>query len=483
MRGPFGTKTLANPRKRQPITPRQSVASAPGGKSRRTWWLLGALVAVGIVVSQTPTLGVWRARQLLSQRRYESVPTWLAVGAVFGESKETWRLRSRLSRHLLDLDGAGQALDAARAAGLSHADYGKEQLLLRAQAGRLENLEPTIYQWMQNAGDDAAELCEAYANGLLINNRPDDALAIFNVWTKEYPNDPQPHVSRGRWFESRKQIDKAEAAYQAALERDPRFAAAHYALGRLNLNRQKTEAALASFQQAEQLLEHSAAPRIGIARCRQALGNVEDARAILNDIVKKPRNETELGFILVQDPDPSRPAERLLGEILAGLGEYAEALPHLEAALEVEPKSSSLRYLKAQALQSMDRADEARRLFEEIAADRDAIEEADRLIDLVKSRPNDPWIDERFRMGELYLKHDSAYRAEYWLKSVLLYDPNHADAHALLAECYRLRSQDEPSFAAGAEFHRKEAERLRLQNESKPPPSAGERPANEKPGP
>lgn len=476
MRGPFGTKTLTKPRKRQPTTPRQSVASATGGKTRRTWWLLGALIAVGIVVSQIPTLGVWRARHLLSQRRYESVPTWLAVGAVFGESKETWRLRSRLSRHLLDLDGAGQALDAARAAGLSHAAYGREQLLLRAQAGRLENLEPTIYQWMQDAGDDAAELCEAYANGLLINNRPDDALAIFDVWTKEYPNDPQPHVSRGRWFESRQQIDEAEAAYHAALERDLRFAPAHYALGRLNLNRQKLDAALANFEQAKQLLEHRAAPHIGIARCRQAQGKIEEARAILEEAARIPRHEVQLSFVLVQDPDPTRPAERLLGETLAGLGEYAAALPHLEAALEVEPKSSSLRYLKAQALQSMDREDEARKLFEEIAADRAAIDEADRIIDRIKTRPGDPWIDERFRIGELYLKHDSAYRAEYWLKSVLVYDPNYAEAHALLADCYRLRSRNEPSFAAGAEFHRKEAERLRLQNENKPPPS-GEQPA------
>jgi tetratricopeptide (TPR) repeat protein len=431
---------------------------------------------VAIAIGLIPRLGVWRARDLLWQRRYEAVPNWLAIGSVFGDSAETWRLRSRLSRHLLDLDGAGQALDAARAAGLSHAAYGKEQLLLRAQAGRLENLEPTIYQWMQDAGEDAAELCEAYANGLLINNRPDDALAIFDVWIKEYPNDPQPHVSRGRWFESRQQIDEAEAAYQAALERDPRFAPAHYALGRLNLNRQKMEAALANFEQAEQLLEHRAAPGLGIARSRQALGQIEDARAILDEIVRLPRDDVQLSFVLVQDPDPTRPAERLLGEILAGLGEYAEALPHLEAALEIEPKSSSLRYLKAQALQSMSREDEARKLFEEIAADRAAIDEADRIIDRIKARPGDPWVDERFRIGELYLKHDSAYRAEYWLKSVLVYDPNHAEAHALLAECYRLRSRNEPSFAAGAEFHRKEAERLRLASENNPPPS-GEQPA------
>lgn len=439
--------------------PRPKAPLIDGVSTPHRWWrlaLLGA-VLVGLVGVGWSPWCLSRGIAAMAARDYEAAERWLDRSAWLGTSAETHFWRARLARKLFAIDRAAAELDAAAKGGLAASRVARERLLIGAQAGRLAGLEPELKRWFLDVGTDGNDLCEAYVNGLIMNGRAGEAEVIIQHWKRSDPRDPQPYLAWGRWLESQLDTKPAEREYEAALLQSPKCAAAHYALGRLKLNRVEARAALVHFEEAEKQLTADSAPRIAIARCYQELGETDRARQILEQVVREPEAALARSFALVQDPDPSRPADRLLGELLARANEAQRALPYLERALAVAPRDPTLRYLKAQCLQGIGDQEAARALFAEIAADRAAIAEADRLVDQISSHPSDPQVDLRLRVGELFWKHDSARKAEYWLKSVLVHDPRNAAAHGMLAEYYELRSRHDPAFADAAEYHRRAA--------------------------
>jgi tetratricopeptide (TPR) repeat protein len=365
-----------------------------------------------------------------------------------------------LSRHLLNLDRAAQELERAKTLGLSAESVAREHSYRLAQSGQLENLVPELRRQLLDAGDDGPELCESFVNGLLINGFVEDAMALIAAWKQEYPQDPQPYTTLGRWLESQNRIDAARAEYAAALERRAGFAPALYAIGRIFLNQSQPAKGQEQFRRAAESLRANAAPLVGQARCLHQLGEIPAAQALLEHVVQLPESEVVRSFALVQDPDPSLPAERLLGEILTGLGQHAAALASLDKALEREPRDPSLRYQRAQCLQGLGRQDEAAALFREVADDRVAIAEADRLVDEIRQHPGERQVELRFRVGELFWKHDSSRKAEYWLRNTLVHAPNHPGAHELLAQCYALRASHDATARTTAEHFRHRADEL-----------------------
>uniref|UniRef100_A0A7C4QRU0 Tetratricopeptide repeat protein n=1 Tax=Schlesneria paludicola TaxID=360056 RepID=A0A7C4QRU0_9PLAN len=409
----------------------------------------------------------WRAIALLSSRDYEAADVWLTRASAFGTSGAQLFWQARLSRKLLQAERAIGELRAAEARGFDRERIRREFLLLTAESGRLESVREELQKWLLEPDVDGAELCEAFARGLIMHALAPEAQAVVEAWKNEYPHDPQPYVVWGRWLESERLVAQAEVEYAEALKRKPRFAPALYALGRVHLNRTNPQQARTYFEQAAESLDAQAAPLISVAQCTLELGDPRGARAILEQVLQQPQSAIDRSFALVQDPDPLLPAERLLGKILTGLGEFAAALPHLERALEREPRDQSLRYLRAQCLQHLGRLDEARTVLQQIAVDREAIAEADRLVDEIRKQPYEPQVELRFRVGELFWKHDSTRKAEYWLRSTLSYAPDHTAAHRLLAEYYAHRSRYDPTAQEAADFHRRRAR----ERERQPDPS------------
>jgi tetratricopeptide (TPR) repeat protein len=430
------------------------------------WWQRRRVILSSLVVLMAFGMG-WQplchelAERNLRQRRNEAAEAWLDRSAVMPwSSARTHFLRARLSRHLLNLDLAAQELERAQNLGCAAERIARERGYLQAQSGQLENLLPELRRQLLDANEDGQELCEAFANGLLINGLVEDAMTLIAAWKQDYPQDPQPCTTLGRWLESQNRIDEAQAEYAAALKRQTGFAPALYALGRLALNRSQPAEGREQFRLASHAVSANAAPQVGQARCLHQLGEIPAAQAILERVVQLPEAAVARSFALVQDPDTSLPAERLLGEILTGLGQHAEALENLDKALQREPRDPSLRYQRAQCLQGLGRQEEAAGLFREVADDRIAIAEADRLVDEIRQHPGNPQVELRFRVGELFWKHDSSRKAEYWLRNTLVHAPDHPGAHELLAQCYALRASHDPTARNAAAHFRRRADEL-----------------------
>jgi Tfp pilus assembly protein PilF len=75
----------------------------------------------------------------------------------------------------------------------------------------------------------------------------------------------------------------------------------------------------------------------------------------------------------------------------------------------------------------------------------------------VNRETHDPHVAERYRIGELFLRHENARKGEFWLLDALRHDPHYEPAHALLAEYYRELAKTEPAYATLAEEHQQQA--------------------------
>ena len=441
---------------------RKNAESHPSRARKVIRW---AVIAAFMLISSM-VCAKWSAHRIAVQqfrvRNYEAAETWFTrsrwIPGWSASDDLFWQ--ARLSRKLLQTPRAEAELVRAESAGCPTEFVRKERLLIQAHSGRLTEILPALQAWLANPDDDSAELCESFTNGLLVNGLADDAAAVIQAWKQEYPLDPQPFLVWGRWLESQQATDAAELEYQKAIKLQSKFAPAYYALGRLLLNRgAEVQLAAAQFKLAASLLHSNEAPRIGEARCLDQLGQGPRAREILEQVIAAGDIAIQRSFALVKDPDTSLPGERLLAEILTGQGEYERAMPLLARLLEREPRDPTVRYLRAQCLQGTGMNEEAKELFQKIADDRTAIAEADRLVDEIRQHPADPQVETRYRVGELFWKHDSTRKAEYWLRNTLALNPHHVGANRLLAECYELRAQFDPAMRDAAEHYRKLGEK------------------------
>ena len=397
-----------------------------------------------------------RIESLVTARQYEqaeSMIAWLRwVGCTRGELL-FWegRLLRKQTRGVESL----RQLIAARAAGYDKDRVRRELILLHAQAGNLSPIRREFEVMLADPGPDAAEICEAFVNGALIDGQTELALAILPAWQLQIPADPQPYYARGRVLEHKLDATAAEREYRSAVERDSEHWPARYALGRLLLSQKKAAEALVQSQAACRMRDN-AAPRLQVAKCLRALGKNNEAKTILHDLLKSQSEARSKSFIRVGEPESGLPVEMELGLMEVSLQNWEAALPWLERVLLDDPQLIEVRYALATTLRSLGRLDVAQREFERIRLAREAIAEADRLVDEI-ARRSDLCVAERCRIGELYLKNESRRRGEFWLRDALNRDPNYVPAHRLLAEYYQELARSHPNYADLAERHRRAA--------------------------
>jgi tetratricopeptide (TPR) repeat protein len=221
------------------------------------------------------------------------------------------------------------------------------------------------------------------------------------------------------------------------------------------MQQNRPQDALEQFRQCESM-KYNAAPRIGEARALRSLGEVDEARRILEAVVTLSREDVRRSFQRVGDRFEGAPAKLELGTLESASGRYKQALPWLDAAVRANPRDLSARHAWGIALRGVGRNDEAARELAAVREARIALREVDRLADLIHKNPD--LVDERVRIGELYLKYESQLTGEFWLNTALARDPRNKRARELLAELYESRAADDPAYRPLAEHHRQLAD-------------------------
>jgi putative PEP-CTERM system TPR-repeat lipoprotein len=159
-------------------------------------------------------------------------------------------------------------------------------------------------------------------------------------------------------LEDRK-LQEAEAAATAAVEHHKDSAEAHFVLGRVQMARRQTDAAIASFNEVLNRNPRATDAKVALARLHLASGRSETSVTLAQEAVAlDPKNfqarltvvrgllarkelaraETELVTLMQQYP--KAPAVHTLSGLLSGAkGNAVAARSHFERALELDPKS------------------------------------------------------------------------------------------------------------------------------------------------
>ncbi|MEK6261054.1 MAG: hypothetical protein AABP62_20840 [Planctomycetota bacterium] len=363
-------------------------------------------------------------------------------------------LWARLWRRLRDGEAMVTHLRQARLLGADVEAIRREELLARAQSGEIKPIQHELNALLIDQRGDGREISEALVNGLVINNQLDEAFVVLDAWRLSFPNDGHPDYVTGRIAEHQSRDAEVETAYRSSLEREPTHRPALYRLGRFLLRTRRAEAALVSFQRLG-TLNVGAAAVMGEAEAALKLGNGLEAGRLLRPLLRLPRADFERSLILVDEAIEETSVELELGIVESELGNHDEALRLLEIALSQDPNNLTTRYAHAVELRENNRVEESAQELTAVADSRRMLAEVDVLIDQIQTSKDKGSVDEKLRVGELYMQHGSRKTGEFWLKQALLLDPHCTKAHELLMAYYEGLSKTRPEFQKLADRHRR----------------------------
>ncbi len=437
----------------------QTDARGKSGRAKFCLRMLLPLLLVVIVVTCWLVRGfaLWPlvlANESLTNRASESALEWLHLAErLHGDPASIALLRARVNRRLGDLRAMDEELDRALKFGAEPDRVNQERLLATAQIGRLHEVEEALRKWLEDPGEDGADLCDAYTNGLASQGRLTQTTLLLDAWEAGFPTDPKPHVKRGRIAEHALEYEHAEAEYRAALKKNPDYSAALYALGRLLLDRKRPAEALPLLRRCASVAPGaSPAARVGEASCLRLLGNVVEARRLLEHVVALDEKAQRKAYVQVGFQANGAPAALELGRLETGDRNYESAEKWLRHAVTADPHDLDARYAWAVALRGIGRTEEAKSEFEHVSRVRKLLAETEVWQTHLVTNPDD--VETRYKVAMVYLQHHSPRLGIYWLQSVLAHDPKHQPSHRALAEYYEMHTGEVPSYASLAKYHR-----------------------------
>ncbi|MHC4876421.1 MAG: tetratricopeptide repeat protein [Planctomycetota bacterium] len=378
--------------------------------------------------------GFWprrEARLALDAHRLDDAEKMVRRAIQFeGETRENLLLLARVTRKQGELSRFRQILDQAEQAGADQEQIVAEVILAQAQSGDIDAVQSQLDAMLIGGGTDDEEVLEAYVNGCLTAARISQAETLITGWIKTFPESAQPHYYNGRLLLYQERTAEAAAALKKALAAKPDHYAAAYVLGKVLAEDSQHEDALRQFEQALNVT-YNAAARIEYARMLTMLARTDEAREILLDVAELDQDAVRISYRRVGDRFEGHPAARALGSLELAAGDHAAALRWLDMAVNANPGDLDARHQRGLALRGVGRTDEAVEELNRVSEARAALREVDRLVDLIETQPG--LVEERVRIAELYITHESKLTGEYWLRTALVRDPDHGKALSLLA--------------------------------------------------
>jgi tetratricopeptide (TPR) repeat protein len=417
-------------------------------KSRRKWRvrIVSFMCTAGIIVFGAPYVGIHFAEQALTRRDANAAITWLDWAAIWGSQKGRIEfLRARSLRRLGSLDGFRLALTTAAEHGYSKEALDREQVLLMAQMGQLRHVEHRIGTILRTVADDAAEVCEAYTNGLLVNLRQTEALNVVDHWAKDYPHDAQPEVVRGLILKSINRVKRAEDAFRKAVALDADSVDARRELGAILLDSRRLDEALVIFERFKEDSELRDFALLQISKCHRQRGDLTAAEQALAALSERP--SLPAGDIALQ-----------YGLLCLDRQRFEEAMKYLTEALAAQPRAIEAQHATAQALRGLGRFEEAAIQSQLVAEAETELSRIGSLHDQVVAHPSAT--EPRLEIAKIELRYGNPHRGLVCLKGVLNIQPDHLETLETLAEYYEASKETNDELAVLADEYRKRAATL-----------------------
>lgn len=339
---------------------------------------------------------------------------------VWPYSHEVERLSARVARWSGDIKSAESHLNRCMELnGGASDDIQREFLLLRVQAGQVDELAPALFDLVYRQHPDSREILNTIASAYIVRLRYKPAYACLNKWVEVEPGHAKPYYLRGMVLERLGNEKAASADYRKALEIDPGMVPARLRVAEMLLEDKQAPEALPHLERLRELAPDDPQVKARLGICLFLQGRGPEARRLMEEAVvhlpKDPALLVTLANLELQDDQPVK-AEARLREVLRNDPSDTEALFVLVTALQVQGK-----------------AEESAAALADHNSKKDIV---DKLNTFLRDKADDPntTAEEFAEAGTLFLSIGRVRNGVQWLERAIERDDRCQPAHRALAE-------------------------------------------------
>ncbi len=350
-----------------------------------------------------------------------------------GKTAELEFLRSRAYRHLANYEKSQQHLELARQMKYTPEILRREQMLLDAQQGYLEEPEKNLDKMIEQAGSDFGEVCLAFTYGYLIRMRFQEAMGMIGLWKRQEPKSPQPPYFMGLLAQYQRQWEAADKLFDESLKFQKDFLPTVLSKAQNKLKLSQFAEAVPYFNDYLARVPDNAEAKRGLAEALFGSGSPGESQLILKELIDGGNRSFETRL--------------LLGKSQLETGDAKGAVDTLVPLAQLWPDDVDLNYTLSRAYSQIGQEDRANVHLALMEAGRKKIEDIDLRLREAEVAQDNPML--RYEMGHLLMHYSSREEGRVWLQSALMQNPSIIAAHQDL-EQYFTRSGD----TAMAMYHR-----------------------------
>jgi tetratricopeptide (TPR) repeat protein len=225
-------------------------------------------------------------------------------------------------------------------------NYTLEWSLLYAARGDVADVGKFCQAHVEQDLPDSPLILEALAQGFLLTFQVREADRSVTLWQQRQPESALVYFYRGRLADVRQAQDGQRKNYRRAIEIDPDHVESRHRLAALLLDLGQAEEALPHIEYLVRHRPEAPAYRVYLARCRDLLGQQDEAEKILDELLaRQPHFAPALAFRGALAWRSDRP-------------EVAE--PLLKEAVRLDRSDAATFYQLARCLARLGKAEEAR---------------------------------------------------------------------------------------------------------------------------
>ena len=298
-----------------------------------------------------------------------------------------------------------------------------EWLLLRAQRGKIDQVFPGLWQYVEEGRPDAAAVLQTLSRIYTHDFRPAPALRCLTRWLELEPDNAWALEWHGRMEQLVDDPAAAARDFGRAVELQPDRYEARYQLVESLLSQSTAREALPHVEDLRLRYPDRADVLVALARCRDLEGQPAEARRLVRDVLAAHAEHAQ--------------ALALRGKLDLEARRPVEAEKWLRRAAEADPGNlAALRDLHRCLEQQPGRERDAARA---LARRAETEKERKRLEQLLRSEAGGPAVF--LEGGRLALRTGREKLGLRWLHLALEQDPNLKAAHQALAEYYEGKGQ------------------------------------------
>ena len=131
------------------------------------------------------------------------------------------------------------------------------------------------------------EIARAYYTWCMIHHNLDEARRTLELWHDDFPQDPEPLMLLGRFYQATLNWEAAEKAYREAVEHAPSDDACRLALADVLSTRLKSDEAIPLFRDYLSRHPRDVAALQGLAQCLATEGDLRESLKLLETALEQ----------------------------------------------------------------------------------------------------------------------------------------------------------------------------------------------------